>query len=62
MPIDIDRNCVRLHGSVGYSTALGIERYYRDAIGLSLGEMSTELRYESIAYCMGLPGLQPGAF
>lgn len=62
MPVDIARNCVRLHGSIGYSVASGIERYYRDALGLTLGEMSTELRYDSIAYCMGLPGAEPGAF
>ena len=40
---------MRLHGAAGYSTDLDVERYYRDAPLLAIGEGTNELQRLIIA-------------
>jgi len=60
--VDVARQCMQLHGGLGYCVDTGIERYLRDAMGLSIADNQTNMHISSIAYYMGLPGAKIGSF
>jgi alkylation response protein AidB-like acyl-CoA dehydrogenase len=41
--------CMRIHGAYGYSREFNVERYYRDAPLLAIGEGTNELQRQIIA-------------
>lgn len=60
--VETARRCMQLHGGLGYCAETGIERYMRDAMGLSIGECTADMHRSTIAYFMGLPGARMGTF
>lgn len=47
--LDIATECLRIHGGVGYTTELPVERYYRDAPLMIIGEGTNEIQRLVIA-------------
>jgi alkylation response protein AidB-like acyl-CoA dehydrogenase len=47
--IDCALESMRLHGAMGYSTELDIERYYRDAPLMAIGEGTNDVLRTVIA-------------
>ena len=45
----VTRNAIQVHGGVGYSKALPLERYHRDAKILSLIGGTTEIQQTTVA-------------
>ena len=41
--------CLRIHGAYGYSKELHVERYYRDALLMCIGEGTNEMQRIIIA-------------
>jgi alkylation response protein AidB-like acyl-CoA dehydrogenase len=58
--VEIARECITLHGGLGYCEGTGIEHYMRDAIGLTIADNTSDMHYASVAYYMGLPGAERG--
>ena len=53
--IEITRECITLHGGLGYLVDTGIEYYLRDSIGLAIADNTSDMHYATMAYCMDLP-------
>jgi alkylation response protein AidB-like acyl-CoA dehydrogenase len=59
--VDIGRDCIQLHGGMGYMDDTGIGRYMLDALGTTIGDMVSDSHYQSVAALMGLPDQEFGA-
>lgn len=46
---EIALNAIRIHGGYGYSTEYNVERYYRDAPLMIVGEGTNEIQKNVIA-------------
>lgn len=55
MGVDVARQCIQLHGGVGYAEDTGIARFLRDALCNTIGELPTDLHYDYLALTLGLP-------
>jgi butyryl-CoA dehydrogenase len=55
MAVDVARQCVQLHGGMGYCEDAGIARYLRDAMGTTIADCTPDLHLESIAFQLGCP-------
>lgn len=62
MAVDVARQCMQTFGGAGYCTETGIERYLRDAMGLTIGECTSDMHWSSVASLMGMPGARLGSF
>jgi alkylation response protein AidB-like acyl-CoA dehydrogenase len=47
--MDIAMNAMRIHGGYGYSTEFEVERYFRDAPLMIVGEGTNEIQRDIIA-------------
>jgi alkylation response protein AidB-like acyl-CoA dehydrogenase len=47
--MDIAMNALRIHGGYGYSTEFEVERYFRDAPLMIVGEGTNEIQRDIIA-------------
>jgi alkylation response protein AidB-like acyl-CoA dehydrogenase len=47
--VEITMNAVRIHGGYGYSTEFDVERYFRDAPLMVVGEGTNEIQRNIIA-------------
>ena len=47
--MDIPMNAVRIHGGYGYSTEFEVERFFRDAPLMIVGEGTNEIQRDIIA-------------
>ncbi len=56
--LELATEAMRIHGGVGYTTELPVERYYRDAPLMVIGEGTNEIQRLVIA--RGLLGTRPG--
>jgi alkylation response protein AidB-like acyl-CoA dehydrogenase len=54
--IEIALNAVRIHGGYGYSTEYDVERYFRDAPLMIVGEGTNEIQRNVIAGQLVSPG------
>lgn len=63
--LEVTATCMRIHGAYGYSTDFPVERYYRDAPLMVLGEGTNEIQRDVIARQLvsraGGPAATPGA-
>ena len=57
---EIATEALRIHGGVGYTTELPVERYYRDAPLMIIGEGTNEIQRLVIARGLLARGLQAG--
>jgi acyl-CoA dehydrogenase len=56
MAVDVANKALEVHGGTGYSRELSLERYYRDARGLTLHFSTSEKLKELLGkMLMGLP-------
>ncbi|OPX94710.1 MAG: Acyl-CoA dehydrogenase [Pelotomaculum sp. PtaB.Bin104] len=55
MAVDVARDCIQLHGGLGYMEDTGICRYMDDAMGTTIADMPSDTHYSWLAYLMGLP-------
>ncbi len=55
MSVDVARQCVQLHGGMGYCEDTGIARYMRDAMGTTIADCTPDLHLETIAALLGCP-------
>jgi alkylation response protein AidB-like acyl-CoA dehydrogenase len=62
MAVDVARDCMQVFGGSGYCFATGIERYLRDAMGLTIGEGTSDMHWATVASLMDMPGARPGSF
>lgn len=62
MAVDVARDCMQMFGGSGYCVETGIERYLRDAMGLTIGEGSSDMHWSTVSALMGMPGARPGAY
>ena len=53
--MEIALNAVRIHGGYGYSTEFDVERYFRDAPLMIVGEGTNEIQRNVIAGAVGGP-------
>ena len=58
--MEIALNAVRIHGGYGYSTEYDVERYFRDAPLMIVGEGTNEIQRNVIAGAAGRPGRDLG--
>ena len=49
MAMEVTANAIRIHGGYGYSTEFDVERYYRDAPLMVVGEGTNEIQRTVIA-------------
>jgi butyryl-CoA dehydrogenase len=47
--LDLSMEAMRIHGGIGYTTDLPVERYYRDAPLMVIGEGTNEIQRMVIA-------------
>ena len=47
--LEITTNAIRIHGGYGYSTEFDVERYFRDAPLMIVGEGTNEIQRNVIA-------------
>lgn len=62
MAVDVARDCMQIFGGSGYCFDTGIERYLRDAMGLTIGEGTSDMHWSTIATLMRMPGATTGTF
>jgi alkylation response protein AidB-like acyl-CoA dehydrogenase len=62
MAVDVARSCMQLHGGMGYCVETGIERYLRDAMGLTIGECTSDMHWSTVATLMDMPETRLGSF
>ncbi|UZW57496.1 acyl-CoA/acyl-ACP dehydrogenase [Sphingobium sp. JS3065] len=62
MAVDVARDCMQIYGGSGYCIETGIERYLRDAMGLTIGEGSNDMHWSTVSAMMDMPGARPGSF
>lgn len=62
MAVDVARECMQLFGGSGYAVETGIERYLRDAMGLTIGECTSDMHWSTVSTLMGMPGARLGSF
>ncbi len=62
MAVDIARDCMQIFGGSGYCIDTGIERYLRDAMGLAIGEGTSDMHWSTVSTMMDMPGARPGTF
>jgi butyryl-CoA dehydrogenase len=55
MSVDVARQCIQLHGGMGYCEDTGIARYMRDAMGTTIADCTPDLHLETIAALLGCP-------
>jgi alkylation response protein AidB-like acyl-CoA dehydrogenase len=55
MAVDVCRQCIELHGAVGYCEDAGLSRYLRDAIGLTVAEVSTNIQWAMVQKYLRIP-------
>ncbi|WP_165247845.1 acyl-CoA dehydrogenase family protein [Adlercreutzia sp. ZJ141] len=53
---------VTLFGGLGFAVETGVERYYRDTLGLAIADCTTDMHLSSLAAQMGFPGAVNAAF
>ena len=46
---DCTRECVQLYGGLGYCEDTGIAHYMRDAMGTTVGDLTSDIQYDLIA-------------
>jgi alkylation response protein AidB-like acyl-CoA dehydrogenase len=46
---EVSLSAIRVHGGIGYSTDLDVERYYRDAPLMIVGEGTNEIQRNIVA-------------
>ena len=47
--MDCTRECVQLYGGLGYCEDTGIAHYMRDAMGTTVGDLTSDIQYDLIA-------------
>ena len=47
--VDCTRECVQLYGGLGYCEDTGIAHYMRDAMGTTVGDLTSDIQYDLIA-------------
>ena len=47
--VDVTRECVQLYGGLGYCEETGIAHYLRDAMGATIGDLTTPIQYDLMA-------------
>ena len=47
--VEVSLECMRIHGGYGYSKEFDVERYYRDAPLMTIGEGTNEMQRIIIA-------------
>lgn len=62
MAVDVARDCMQIYGGSGYCIETGIERYLRDAMGLTIGEGTSDMHWSTVSALMEMPGARPGSF
>lgn len=62
MAVDVARDCMQIFGGSGYCVDTGIERYLRDAMGLTIGEGTSDMHWSTVSALMEMPGARPGSF
>ncbi len=62
MAVDVARDCMQIYGGSGYCFDTGIERYLRDAMGLTIGEGTSDMHWSTVSALMEMPGARPGSF
>jgi len=62
MAVDVARNCMQTFGGSGYCVDTGIERYVRDAMGLTIGECTSDMHWSTVSKLMDMPGARLGSF
>ena len=58
MSIEVTKQCVWLHGGMGYCEDPGIARYARDAFGTTVADCTPDQHVETVAALLGLPGAE----
>ena len=53
MAVEVTKDCVQLHGGLGVCEDTGIARYYRDVIPTTIGDWTSDLHYQTIAFNLG---------
>jgi alkylation response protein AidB-like acyl-CoA dehydrogenase len=62
MAVDVARECMQIFGGSGYCVDTGIERYLRDAMGLTIGECTSDMHWSTVSTLMDMPGARLGSF
>ena len=56
--IEVTKQCVWLHGGMGYCEDPGIARFARDAYGTTVADCTPDQHVETVAALLGLPGAE----
>jgi alkylation response protein AidB-like acyl-CoA dehydrogenase len=58
MAVEVTKQCVWLHGGLGYMEDTGIARYMRDAEGTCIADCTPDQHVETVAAMLGFPGAE----
>jgi alkylation response protein AidB-like acyl-CoA dehydrogenase len=51
----VTTKAIQLHGGVGFTMELPVQRYHRDSLIMTIGGGTSEIQAEVIARALGLP-------